>query len=267
MEPQTRDRAGHRRQARSLGRHAERRSHHRGSLRDRRRSARADVYVHKMHAGGGFGRRGPHQEYTKQAVKIAQTMPGTPVRLQWSREEDMRQGRYRPVSPGEAARRRSTRTATGSAGTCGRPTSRSSSPCGPTDDQERRRPDQHALLLGQSVHGAQLHQRVRDAQHACAAGILARGGAHQQPVLPRVLHRRTGARGGQGSVPVPPPAACRARRTWACSMRWRRPPAGARPPPKGMHRGIAVVDSYGSFTAAVVEIVGRATAPSSTSSA
>jgi isoquinoline 1-oxidoreductase subunit beta len=56
------------------------------------------VYVHKMHAGGGFGRRGPHQEYTKQAVWIAQTMPGTPVRLQWSREEDMHQGRYRPVA-------------------------------------------------------------------------------------------------------------------------------------------------------------------------
>ena len=54
--------------------------------------------VHKMHAGGGFGRRGPHQEYTRQAVAIAQTMPGTPVRLQWSREEDMRQGRYRPVA-------------------------------------------------------------------------------------------------------------------------------------------------------------------------
>jgi isoquinoline 1-oxidoreductase beta subunit len=57
-----------------------------------------NVYVHKMHAGGGFGRRGPHQEYTKQAVTIAQAMKGTPVRLQWSREEDMQQGRYRPVS-------------------------------------------------------------------------------------------------------------------------------------------------------------------------
>ncbi len=56
------------------------------------------VYIHKMHAGGGFGRRGPHQDYTRQAVKIAMAMPGTPVRLQWSREEDMRQGRYRPVS-------------------------------------------------------------------------------------------------------------------------------------------------------------------------
>ena len=56
------------------------------------------VYVHKMHAGGGFGRRGPHQEYTKHAVLIAQQMRGTPVRVQWSREEDMQQGRYRPVS-------------------------------------------------------------------------------------------------------------------------------------------------------------------------
>jgi isoquinoline 1-oxidoreductase beta subunit len=57
-----------------------------------------NVYVHKMHAGGGFGRRGPHQEYTKQAVLVAQAMRGTPVRVQWSREEDMQQGRYRPVS-------------------------------------------------------------------------------------------------------------------------------------------------------------------------
>ena len=56
------------------------------------------AYVHKMHAGGGFGRRGPHQEYTKQAVQIAQSMPGTPVSLQWSREEDIQQGRYRPVA-------------------------------------------------------------------------------------------------------------------------------------------------------------------------
>jgi isoquinoline 1-oxidoreductase subunit beta len=57
-----------------------------------------NVMIHKMHAGGGFGRRGPHQEYTRQAVKIAQAMPGVPVNLQWSREEDMQHGRYRPVA-------------------------------------------------------------------------------------------------------------------------------------------------------------------------
>lgn len=56
------------------------------------------VIVHKMHAGGGFGRRGLYNEYVKQAIRIAQTMPGTLVRVQWSREEDMQQGRYRPVA-------------------------------------------------------------------------------------------------------------------------------------------------------------------------
>ena len=58
----------------------------------------SNVYVHKFHAGGGFGRRVAHQDFTKQAVKIAKAMPGIPIRLQWSREEDMRHGKYRPVS-------------------------------------------------------------------------------------------------------------------------------------------------------------------------
>ena len=56
------------------------------------------IQIHKMHPGGAFGRRGIHQEYLEQAVKIAMAMPGTPIKLMWSREEDMRQGRYRPVS-------------------------------------------------------------------------------------------------------------------------------------------------------------------------
>ncbi len=56
------------------------------------------VIVHKMHAGGGFGRRGLHNEYVKQAIRIAQSMPGTLVRVQWSREEDMQQGRHRPTA-------------------------------------------------------------------------------------------------------------------------------------------------------------------------
>jgi len=58
----------------------------------------AKIQIHTMHAGGAFGRRVFHQDYTVQAVKIAMAMPGTPIKLMWSREEDMRQGRYRPVS-------------------------------------------------------------------------------------------------------------------------------------------------------------------------
>ncbi len=55
------------------------------------------VEVHKMMLGGGFGRRGP-QDYVVQGVKIAMAMPGTPVKLMWSREEDMQHGFYRPAS-------------------------------------------------------------------------------------------------------------------------------------------------------------------------
>lgn len=54
--------------------------------------------VYKINLGGGFGRRsGLHQDWARQAVLIAKQVPGTPVKLLWSREEDMRQGRYHPV--------------------------------------------------------------------------------------------------------------------------------------------------------------------------
>jgi len=53
--------------------------------------------VHKINLGGGFGRRGAFQDYTRQAVLIAKQIPGTHVKLIWTREEDMTQGRYHPI--------------------------------------------------------------------------------------------------------------------------------------------------------------------------
>jgi isoquinoline 1-oxidoreductase beta subunit len=53
--------------------------------------------VYKINLGGGFGRRGAFHDYVTQAVRIAKQIPGTPVKLLWSREEDMVQGRYHPV--------------------------------------------------------------------------------------------------------------------------------------------------------------------------
>ena len=50
-----------------------------------------------MMLGGGFGRRG-RSDYVIQAVKIAKQMPGTPIKLLWSREEDMQHGFYHPVT-------------------------------------------------------------------------------------------------------------------------------------------------------------------------
>jgi isoquinoline 1-oxidoreductase beta subunit len=53
--------------------------------------------VHKVMLGGGFGRRG-QTDYVRQAVAIAKQMPGTPIKLLWSREEDMVHGTYHPVT-------------------------------------------------------------------------------------------------------------------------------------------------------------------------
>jgi len=53
--------------------------------------------VYKLLLGGGFGRRGM-SDYVSQAVKIAKQMPGTPVKLQWSREEDMLHGFFHPTT-------------------------------------------------------------------------------------------------------------------------------------------------------------------------
>jgi isoquinoline 1-oxidoreductase subunit beta len=51
---------------------------------------------YKLHLGGGFGRRG-RQDYTTKAVLIAKQIPGVPIKVIWSREEDMRQCTFRPV--------------------------------------------------------------------------------------------------------------------------------------------------------------------------
>ena len=55
------------------------------------------VEVYKLHLGGGFGRRGG-TDYVRQAVAIAKQMPGTPIKMIWSREEDMAHGQYHPIT-------------------------------------------------------------------------------------------------------------------------------------------------------------------------
>jgi isoquinoline 1-oxidoreductase subunit beta len=57
---------------------------------------KCDVY--KTFLGGGFGRRSTSHDFVRQAVLIAKEMPGTPIKLLWSREEDMLHGWYHPVT-------------------------------------------------------------------------------------------------------------------------------------------------------------------------
>lgn len=53
------------------------------------------IYIHSLYAGGSFGRRGSG---ASEAVEIAKAINGrTPVKLFWTREEDMRGDQYRPM--------------------------------------------------------------------------------------------------------------------------------------------------------------------------
>jgi isoquinoline 1-oxidoreductase subunit beta len=55
-----------------------------------------NVHVHQPWVGTGLGRR-VYGDDTRMVVAIANKMRGTPVKVIWTREESMRQGRYRDL--------------------------------------------------------------------------------------------------------------------------------------------------------------------------
>lgn len=59
--------------------------------------SQADVTVHTTFLGGGFGRRA-EADLVREAVACALAMPGRPVQVLWSREEDIRNDPYRPMA-------------------------------------------------------------------------------------------------------------------------------------------------------------------------
>ncbi len=58
------------------------------------------VFLNQLFAGGSFGRRAnPRSDYLLEAVSIAKAIGGkAPVKLVWTREDDMRAGQYRPLT-------------------------------------------------------------------------------------------------------------------------------------------------------------------------
>jgi isoquinoline 1-oxidoreductase beta subunit len=211
-----------------------------------------NVYVHKMHAGGGFGRRGPHQEYTKQAVKIAMAMPGTPVCLQWSREEDMRQGRYRPVG---IIKLRGALDAQGN-----------------WIGWHARQADQSIIV---TVRPAMIKDGVDPINTRCFAdnpyavpnftNEYAMRNPHVPPGFWRAVAHTNNPLARECFIDELAHAAGRDPYQFRRPLLQGKKDLGvldavakaanwAAKPARGVHRGIAVVDSYGSFTASVVEL-------------
>ncbi|MFK8053900.1 MAG: molybdopterin cofactor-binding domain-containing protein [Woeseiaceae bacterium] len=59
--------------------------------------AEDDVHIHTPYLGGGFGRRA-EMDFIRIAIDAAKAMEGTPVKVTWSREEDMTHDFYRPAA-------------------------------------------------------------------------------------------------------------------------------------------------------------------------
>ncbi len=55
------------------------------------------IYVHTTFLGGGFGRR-IEPDFSDYAIRIAMETEGRPVKVTWTREEDMSHGPYRPAA-------------------------------------------------------------------------------------------------------------------------------------------------------------------------
>jgi len=211
------------------------------------------VYVHKMHAGGGFGRRGPHQEYTKQAVAIAQTMPGTPVCLQWSREEDMRQGRYRPVAlvklrAGLDAQGNWTawhvRQADQSIFITVRP-----------NDIKNGIDPVNVRCFQDSPYGVPNFTDEYAMRNPHVPPGFWRAVAHtNNPFFRECFIDEVALAAGKDPYEFRRPLLQQKPKDLAVLDAVAKAAGWGKPPPKGVYRGIAVVDSYGSYTAAVVEV-------------
>lgn len=199
-----------------------------------------NVYVHRTQAGGGFGRR-LAQDYAAQGVLIAKALNGVPVNLIWTREEDLQHDQYRPASLVRL------KAGLDEAGNLMALQCRVAAPA-------LKDVDATAALADMPYSIAQL--RIEHAVRTTAVPVgYWRGGAHSQNPFVRecfideLAHaaKRDPLEYRLGLLH----AAVKERAVLEAAAKaagWRTPP------PEGLHRGLAVTEVRGSYTAAVAEI-------------
>ena len=55
-----------------------------------------DIAIHTTLLGGGFGRK-YETDFARDALSLANAVPGQPVKVIWTREDDMQHAKYRPL--------------------------------------------------------------------------------------------------------------------------------------------------------------------------
>jgi isoquinoline 1-oxidoreductase beta subunit len=198
------------------------------------------VYVHRTQVGGGFGRR-LSQDYTRQGVAIAKALDGVPVNLIWAREEDLRHDQYRPAG---LVRLRA------GLDEAGRPVALRCRVC----SMPLKGVDPAAGLTDHPYEIA--HQRIEHVERTTALPVgYWRGVAHSQNPFARECFIDELAHAA-GRDPLEYrlhllPEAAKERAVLEAAAKaasWGSAPA------EGLHRGLAVTQVRGSYTAAVAEL-------------
>ena len=193
------------------------------------------VTVHNQQLGGGFGRRLPGaHDFVDQAVRIAKEMSPAPVKLIWSREEDIQHDYYRPAV---IARFK------GAVNSSGAPTVWISKFNGAGGDAARL----PYAIANQDIRSVEVETHVRlgswrsveHSQHGFFTECFIDELAHAAGKEPFEFRRGLLA-------DAPRHRAVLEKAAWIAG--W-----GA-PPPAGRSRGIALVESFGSIVAEVAEV-------------
>jgi len=212
-----------------------------------------NVYVHRTQLGGGFGRRGGAQDFVRQGVQIAKAMEGTPVKMLWTREEDMQHDFYRPVSMVRF------RAALGADGNPVALYSRVSAPSIiatllklPLKDGID--PQAVAAIADQPYQIANVRMEYAQRNPPVPVGFWRTVGHSQNPFMRESFIDELAHAAGKDAYAYRRallPESSRERRILDATAK----AAGwGSPLPKGVHRGIAVTEGYGSYTSAVCEL-------------
>ena len=202
LEPQNCSRALQRRQARDLVAEPDAGDADVSGRPSRSASSRSDITVHMMRAGGGFGRRLTN-DYALEAAWIAK-QAGVPVKLLWTREDDMR---HDHLPPGRLPLPQGAVSTRGQARRVAEPLR-----------HVRRRRAVRAVTPTSATTNSRRHFVANFSFDASLMPLGVPTGAMRAPgsngylVRVPVVHRRAGARGRQGSAAVParPARTCRA---------------------------------------------------------
>jgi len=166
------------------------------------------VSIHTLYAGGSFGRRANFgSDYIVEAVSIAKACgaDGTPIKLQWTREDDIHGGLYRPMyfHKMEAALSADNKLTAwrhlivGQSIMAGTPMGGAPGSIDPTSVEG-------AATIAYAIPNIAVDLDHHDRR---AGTLVARGGQLAHHVRRRNLHRRGGARGRGRSAGIPPTAA------------------------------------------------------------